>query len=101
MLKHAQNRGNNADFEDPDGLFDQLSIPRGVLDSLENQFTNPFEQISLMFEEVPLINVKQKRIRMQIPRLFEEDIDQLEVQWRAWIDRNEKILAAWDEIDVS
>ena len=70
-------------------------MPRSITETLEESFSNPFEDFANLFENVPLINVKQKRVRMQIPRLFEEDILKLELQWNAWIDRNEQILAAW------
>ena len=63
-------------------------MPRSVLDDLEDKFTNPFEQIANLFENTPFINVKQERIRMLIPWLFEEDIARLELQWKTWIITN-------------
>jgi len=69
-------------------------MPRSVTESLEENFSNPFEEFANLFENIPLINIKQRRVRMQIPRLFEEDILKLELQRNAWIDRNEQILAA-------
>gem|GEM_PF-2898854 len=75
-------------------------MPRSVLDSLEDRFTNPFEQVANLFENTPFINVRQRRVRMQIPRLFEEDISRLDLQMQTWISRNQDIIDAWEASDI-
>lgn len=82
---------------DPDKLANRFFMPKDVLHDMEDMFTNPFEQFGQLFDSVPLINVKTKRIRLQIPRLFEEDIVRLQTDRNAWTHRNQQIIDARSE----
>ncbi|MBP6910638.1 hypothetical protein KBC03_03480 [Patescibacteria group bacterium] len=60
-----------------------------------NAVSNPFDALSTMFENVPLIKVNTRNINIQIPFISQEDL----VKYKAYLDdrlkRNEKILQEW------
>ncbi len=85
--------------KDSETTVEKLFMPRWILRDLEDNFSNPFDQIANLFENTPFINVKQRRVRMQIPRLFEEDIARFELERKSWVSRNQEILDAWKRWD--
>lgn len=68
--------------------YDQLAQE---LSSMNNQIANPFEQLSLLFNESKLINVNTKNLTIKIPMIFQEDINSYEIYLRQRADTNSKI----------
>lgn len=60
-----------------------------------NAVSNPFDALSTMFENVPLIKVNTRNINIQIPFVSQEDI----VKYKAYLDdrikRNERVVQDW------
>ena len=54
--------------------------------------SNPFDALSSLFENVPLINVNTKNINVQVPFIAQEDLTKYKAYLNDWAARNEKVL---------
>lgn len=85
----------NAEDED-----NNYFLPRSVLNELETAFTNPFEEMAMLFDAIPLVDVRQKRVRLQIPFMFEEDLVALKIHLTNRVERNEALLEERENLRV-
>ncbi|MFZ5341217.1 MAG: hypothetical protein ACOZBL_01230 [Patescibacteria group bacterium] len=58
-------------------------------------FSNPFNQIENLLEEVPLFKIRTKNIRIQVPVIYQEDILKYSKYLQDWTRRQEQILQQW------
>lgn len=58
--------------------------------------SNPFDALSTLFENVPLINVNTKNINVQVPFIAQEDITKYKAYLTDRMQRNEKVLQEWN-----
>ncbi len=56
----------------------------------DNDVSNPFDALSTLFENVPLINISTKNINVQVPFIAQEDIVRYKAYLNNWLQRNEK-----------
>ncbi|USN55750.1 MAG: hypothetical protein H6765_04065 [Candidatus Peribacteria bacterium] len=98
-LEQVDNSGTQKLFDDQTTPNDKRFLPRSVLDSLSSDLNNPFEMIAQYFENIPLINIEEKVLSIEIPFIYQEDSARYDYYLESWLDRNEKILAGWKAID--
>ena len=58
--------------------------------------SNPFDALSSLFENVPLINVNTQNINVQVPFIAQEDITKYKAYLTDRMNRNEKVLQDWN-----
>ena len=68
--------------------YDQLSQE---LNAVNNEIANPFEQLSLLFNQSKLININTKNLTIKIPMIFREDLNAYNIYLRQRADVNSKI----------
>jgi hypothetical protein len=72
--------------------YDQLSQK---VTTINDQIANPFEQLSLLFNQSNIINIDTKNLTVKIPMIFQEDINAYEIYLRQRADTNASILEDW------
>lgn len=59
--------------------------------------SNPFDALSTLFDNVPLINVNTQNINVQVPFIAQEDLTKYKAYLTDWVSRNEKVLQEWNQ----
>jgi hypothetical protein len=65
------------------------------VNEVNDNLANPFEQLSLLFNQSKLINISTKNLTIKIPMIFQEDINSYEIYLRQRADVNSKIVQEW------
>lgn len=60
-------------------------------------YGNPFKKLEVMFQDVPLINIRTENINVKIPMLSSEDISAYTHMSKNWIDKQKKVLKDWKD----
>ncbi len=58
-------------------------------------FTNPFDAMSTLFNDIPLINISTQKINIQVPFIYSEDVTKYKYYLKNWLDVNTRILNNW------
>jgi hypothetical protein len=69
---------------------------KAQFDNLSHTISNPFETISSLFANVPLINVATKDIMLQVPMLTADEITRYASYLEIRLQRNQEILNEWN-----
>jgi hypothetical protein len=59
-------------------------------------FSNPFDRIRQMFENVPFVDIETRDILVQVPYVSQEEIQRQMAYFNKWLQRNEQILKEWE-----
>ncbi len=70
-----------------------------VYRNMSQSASNPFDAISLLFQDVPLINVQTRNITIDVPMVASEELENYMLYLNWWLDRNKAILQEWENID--
>ncbi|WP_213348475.1 FG-GAP repeat domain-containing protein [Candidatus Vampirococcus lugosii] len=90
-----------------DGLLNSMSNPESPIDYLPSQevyrnlsqtASNPFDAISTLFNDIPLINFETRNISIQVPMISSEEIERYLTYLNGRLDRNKGIVEEWTNI---
>lgn len=55
-------------------------------------FENPYEKIQRFFDQVPILELEQRDVPIEIPLIYDEDFTRYVFHLTSWLERNEAIL---------
>jgi hypothetical protein len=91
--------GTEQQFNDPRKWNDKVFMPQEILSTASDTLNNPFEIVAQYFNNIPLINFEEKRLSVEIPRMYQEDLARYDLYLRSWYERNKPVWDAWKEMD--
>lgn len=75
-------------------------ISEEQITNLSDTISNPFETISKLFEQVPLINISTQDIVVNIPMLYSEDVTRYQAELSSRWERNTQVAKDWEGLIV-
>lgn len=73
-------------------------ITQSDMNNLSSTVSNPFESISTLFNNVPLVNIDTQNITIQVPFIYAEDITRYAAYLQTWLQKNTASLQEWGKI---
>jgi len=74
------------------------TINQSSLNNLSDGFNNPFDQISKLFEQTPLIRINTTDVQVKVPFLYGEDIAKYESYLKSRGTRNKDTMKEREQI---
>ena len=103
-LQEVQNKINRSDkYKSDDVLSNEAAevkrsvwLQKGQLQALSDGASNPFDAISTMFNNVPLININTRDVNINIPMIYSDDIRAYTTYLKSWLQENQDKLLEWE-----
>lgn len=95
LIKAYQNAQANSNATNVAVNTGNILPQQSQLNDISKSIGNPFDAISLMFQETNLININTRDINIQVPLIYQEDINKYKAYLKSRLAINEQILKDW------
>ena len=73
-------------------------IKQSQVTAFSDTVNNPFEQVSKLFAQTPLIRVTTQDLTIRVPMIYAEDINRYKAYLSGRVTRNRDILISWQNL---